>query len=133
MQRTSSAPPHPNPPANGYNHGYIYTSCGSKLHTYIETKTYLYMIPVRRSLPPPPPMVWSQNLRFAAFCIKTWYLQCSLHGGWLAPSANCNQPSENVLFAMFRLRHRGVVLLHPPLLRQCIIYGKPSNITLPSA
>ena len=78
--------------------------------------------------PPPPPMVWSQNLRFAAFCMKTWYLQCFLHGGWLARSANlqiyrisCNRPSENVLFAMFRLRHRGVVPIHP-LLCQIIIY-----------
>ena len=69
----------------------------------------VYMIPVRGSLPPPPPsppMVWSQNLRFAAFRMKTWCLQCFLHGGWLARSANlqirrnsCNQPSENVLFA----------------------------------
>ena len=72
--------------------------------------------------PPPPPRVWSQHLRFAAFCMKTRYLQCFLHGGWLARSANlqmrrisCNQPSENVLFAMFRLRPRGVVPLHPPL------------------
>ena len=78
--------------------------------------------------PPPPPMVWSQNLRFAAFCMKTWYLQCFLHGGWLARSANlqilrisCKRPSENVLFAMFRLRHRGVVPFHP-LLCQIIIY-----------
>ena len=77
--------------------------------------------------PPPPPMVWSQNLRFATFCMKTWFLQCFLHGGWLTRSANleirrnsCNQPSENMLFAMFRLRHRGVVPLHP-LLRQIII------------
>ena len=77
--------------------------------------------------PPPPPMVWSQNLRFAAFCMKTWYLQCFLHGGWLARSANlqilrisCKRPSENVLFAMFRLRHRGVVPFHP-LLCQIII------------
>ena len=45
-----------------------------------------YMIPVRGSLPPPPPhMVWSQNLRFAAFRMKT-YLQCFLHGGcWRGP------------------------------------------------
>ena len=77
--------------------------------------------------PPPPPMVWSQNLRFAAFCMKALYLQCFLHGGWLALSANlqirrvsCNQPSENVLFAMFRLRCRGVVPWHP-LLCQIII------------
>ena len=60
--------------------------------------------------------------------MKTWYLQCFLHGGWLARSANlqicrisCNRPSENVLFAMFRLRHRGVVPIHP-LLCQIIIY-----------
>ena len=87
--------------------------------------------------PPPPPMVWSQNLRFAAFCMKTWYLQCFLHGGWLARSANlqirrisCNRPSENVLFAMFKLRHRGVVPFHP-LLCQIIIYiynSKSSNL-----
>ena len=51
---------------------------------------YLYMIPVRGSLPHPPPphMVWSQNLRFAAFRMKTLYLQCFLHGGLLARSAN---------------------------------------------
>ena len=56
--------------------------------------------------PPSPPMVWSQNLRFAAFCMKALDLQCFLHGGWLARSANlqihmisCNQPSDNVLFA----------------------------------
>ena len=74
--------------------------------------------------PPSPPMVWSQNLRFAAFCMKKWYLQCFLHGGWLARSAHlqmrgisCSRPSENVLFAMFRLRHCGVVPLHPPLCR----------------
>ena len=33
-------------------------------------------------------MVWSQNLRFAAFRMKTLYLQCFLHGGLLARSAN---------------------------------------------
>ena len=38
--------------------------------------------------PHPPPMVWSQNLRFAAFRMKTLNLQCFLHGGWLARSAN---------------------------------------------
>ena len=37
--------------------------------------------------PPPPHMVWSQNLRFAAFRMKTLYLQCFLHGGLLARSA----------------------------------------------
>ena len=103
---------------------------GSRAKQY-EWKQKAYMIPVRGSLPPPPPpppMVWSQNLRFAAFCMKTWCLQCFLHGGWLARCANlqirrmsCNRPSENVLFAMFRLRHRGVVPFHP-LLCQIIIY-----------
>ena len=58
------------------------------LHTY-RTTMPPYMIPVRGSLPPPPPhMVWSQNLRFAAFRMKTLYLQCFLHGGLLARSAN---------------------------------------------
>ena len=96
--------------------------------TYNGDSKYIYIYdPGSRfatTPPPPPPMVWSQNLRFAAFCMKTWYLQCFLHGGWLARSANlqirrisCNQLSENVLFAMFRLRHRGVVPLHPPLCR----------------
>ena len=52
-----------------------------------------YMFPVRGSLPPPPPhMVWSQNLRFAAFRMKTLYLQCFLHGGLLARSANPQIP-----------------------------------------
>ena len=71
-------------------------------------------------------MVWSQNLRFAAFCMKTWYLQCFLHGAWLARSANlqirrisCNQPSENVLFAMFRLRHRGDSAVSPASMSNC--------------
>ena len=51
-------------------------------------KSKRYMIPVRGSLPPPPPhMVWSQNLRFAAFRMKTLYLQCFLHGGLLVRSA----------------------------------------------
>ena len=36
---------------------------------------------------PPPHMVWSQNLRFAAFRMKTLYLQCFLHGGLLVRSA----------------------------------------------
>ena len=80
----------------------VTTICGYSLYIY-TVYIYIfiiYMIPVRGSLPPPPPppMVWSQNLRFAAFCMKTWYLQCFLHGGWLARSANlqicrisCNQ------------------------------------------
>ena len=51
-------------------------------------KKQIYMIPVRGSLPPPPPhMVWSQNLRFAAFRMKTLFLQCFLHGGLLVRSA----------------------------------------------
>ena len=37
--------------------------------------------------PPPPHMVWSQNLRFGAFRMKTLYLQCFLHGGLLVRSA----------------------------------------------
>ena len=37
--------------------------------------------------PPPPHMVWSQNLRFAAFRMKTLYLQCFLHGGLRVRSA----------------------------------------------
>ena len=49
---------------------------------------YIYMGPARARRPPPPPMVWSQNLRFAAFRMKTLNLQCFLHGGWLARSAN---------------------------------------------
>ena len=48
---------------------------------------YIYD-PGSRFATTPPPMVWSQNLRFAAFCMKTWYLQCFLHGGWLERSAN---------------------------------------------
>ena len=55
--------------------------------------------------PPPPHMVWSQNLRFAAFRMKTLYLQC-FFAWWVAGAvrnpANSldlyNQPSENVLF-----------------------------------
>ena len=42
---------------------------------------------VRYHPPPPPHMVWSKNLRFAAFRMKTLYLQCFLHGGLLARSA----------------------------------------------
>ena len=93
------------------------------IYIYIHTfnNTVIYMGPALGP-PPPPPMVWSQNLRFAAFRMKTLNLQCFLHGGWLARSANlqirnnfCNQPSANVFFAMFRLRHRGVVPLHPLL------------------
>lgn len=35
---------------------------------------------------------------------ENWYLQCFLHGGWLTQSANLhNQPSKNMLFAMYRL------------------------------
>ena len=93
---------------------------------YMQVYIYIYIYDPgsRFATTPPPPMVWSQNLRFAAFCMKTRYLQ----GAWLARSANlqicrisCNQPSENVLFAMFRLRRRGVVPLHR-LLCQIIIW-----------
>jgi len=53
-------------------------------------------------------MVWSQNLRFAAFRMKTGYLQ-GFFEWWVAGAvckpANsqdfCSQASENVLFAMF--------------------------------
>ena len=86
----------------------------------------LYMFPVRGSLPPPPPhMVWSQNLRFAAFRMKTLYLHvfALFFAWWVAGAVRkpansldfCNQPSENVLFAMFWLRHRGVVQPRPLL------------------
>ena len=47
---------------------------------------YPYMIPVRGSLPPPHGMVPKPAL--AAFRMKTRNLQCFLHGGWLARSAN---------------------------------------------
>ena len=82
------------------------------------------MIPVRGSLPPPPlPTLYGpKNLRFAAFRMKTLYLQC-FFAWWVAGAVRnpansldfCNQPSENVLFAMFRLRHRGVVPPRPLL------------------
>ena len=50
--------------------------------------TYVYDPGSRfATTPPPPHMVWSQNLRFAAFRMKTLYLQCFLHGGLLARSA----------------------------------------------
>ena len=50
---------------------------------------YIYMIdPGSWFAAAPPPMVRSQNLRFAAFRMKTRNLQCFLHGGWLARSAN---------------------------------------------
>ena len=74
------------------------------------------MIPVRGSLPPPPPHgmvpkpafcnIPHENVVFAVFF--AWWV-----AGAVRNPANsldfCNQPSENVLFAMFRLRHRGVV------------------------
>ena len=98
-------------------------TCNTIIVIYIHVYIYISSrFAVRYHPPPPPPMVWSQNLRFAAFCMKALYLQCFLHGGWLARSANlqirrisCNQPSENVFFAMFRLRRPGVVPLHPRL------------------
>ena len=95
--------------------------------TNIENIQYISIL-ARCSLPPPPPMDWSQKP------MKTWYLQCFLHGGWLARCANlqiprisCNQPSENVLFAMFRLRHRGVVPMHPLLCQIIISYNSKSS------
>ena len=47
---------------------------------------------VRYHPTPPPHMVWSQNLRVAAFRMKTLHLQCFLHGGLLARSANLQIP-----------------------------------------
>ena len=81
-----------------------------------------YMIPVRGSLPPPPPhgmvpkpafcSIPHENVVFAVFF--AWWV-----AGAVRNPANsldfCNQPSENVLFAMFRLRHRGVVPPRPLL------------------
>ena len=81
------------------------------------------MIPVRGSLPPPPPphgmvpkpafcSIPHENVVFAVFF--AWWV-----AGAVRNPANsldfCNQPSENVLFAMFRLRHRGVVPPRPLL------------------
>ena len=83
----------------------------------------IYMIPVRGSLPPPPPphgmvpkpafcSIPHENVVFAVFF--AWWV-----AGAVRNPANsldfCNQPSENVLFAMFRLRHRGVVSPRPLL------------------
>ena len=50
-------------------------------------KIYIYDPGSRFATTPPPHMVWSQNLRFAAFRMKTLYLQCFLHGGLLVRSA----------------------------------------------
>ena len=84
---------------------------------------HAYMIPVRGSLPPPPPphgmvpkpafcSIPHENVVFAVFF--AWWV-----AGAVRNPANsldfCNQPSENVLFAMFRLRHRGVVPPRPLL------------------
>ena len=71
----------------------------------------------------PPPPTW--------YGPKTCVLQhsawkrciCSVFAWWVAGAVRnpansldfCNQPSENVLFAMFRLRHRGVVPPRPLL------------------
>ena len=83
----------------------------------------IYMIPVRGSLPPPPPphgmvpkpaicSIPHENVVFAVFF--AWWV-----AGAVRNPANsldfCNQPSENVLFAMLRLRHRGVVPPRPLL------------------
>ena len=83
----------------------------------------IYMIPVRGSLPPPPPPhgmvpkpafcnIPHDNVVFAVFF--AWWV-----AGAVRKPANsldfCNQPSENVLFAMFWLRHRGVVQPRPLL------------------
>ena len=84
--------------------------------------SHIYDPGSRFATTPPPHMVWSQNLRFAAFRMKTLYLQC-FFAWWVAGAVRnpansldfCNQPSENVLFAMFRLRHRGVVPPRPLL------------------
>ena len=94
------------------------------------------MIPVRGSLPPPPPphgmvpkpafcSIPHENVVFAVFF--AWWV-----AGAVRNPANsldfCNQPSENVLFAMFRLRHRGVVPPRPLLfLCQIITYNSKSS------
>ena len=93
-----------------------FAKAGSMLYIHIWSRFAV------RYHPPPPHMVWSQNLRFAAFRMKTLYLQC-FFAWWVAGAVRnpansldfCNQPSENVLFAMFRLRHRGVVPPRPLL------------------
>ena len=56
-------------------------------HTETNTKVPIYDPGSRFATTPPPHMVWSQNLRFAAFRMKTLYLQCFLHGGLLVRSA----------------------------------------------
>ena len=55
---------------------------------YVCIYIYIYDPGSRFATTLPPHMVWPQNLRFAAFRMKTLYLQCFLHGGLLARSAN---------------------------------------------
>ena len=59
----------------------IYNIYLSSIYIYIP-----YDPGSRFATTPPPHMVWSQNLRFAAFRMKTLYLQCFLHGGLLVRS-----------------------------------------------
>ena len=100
-----------------YIHIYIYTY----IHIYIYIHIFIYMFPVRGSLPPPPTWYGPKTcvLQHSAWkrCI------CSVFAWWVAGAVRkpansldfCNQPSENVLFAMFWLRHRGVVQPRPLL------------------
>ena len=97
---------------------------------------YLYMIPVRGSLPPPPPpphgmvpkpafcSILHENVVFAMFF--AWWVA----GAVRKPASSwdfCNQTSENVFFAMFRLRHRGVVQSHPLYFYVKLSYNSKSS------
>ena len=72
---------------------------------------------------PPPPTWYGPKtcvLQHSAWkrCICSVFLHGGVAGAVRNPANSldfCNQPSENVLFAMFRLRHRGVVPPRPLL------------------
>ena len=80
---------------DSYDHGNISHGHGStkvgvlfKDHECHEPSIYIYIYIYGTGPGPAGPPPWSQNLRFAAFRMKTLNLQCFLHGGWLARSAN---------------------------------------------
>ena len=100
---------------------YIYNTCTYSIYIYIWSR-----FAVRYHPPPPPPWYGPKTcvLQHSAWKRGICSVFCTV-GGWRGPQTCkfvdfCSQPSENVLFATFWLRHRRVVPLHP-LLCQIVI------------